>query len=117
MATLLLRYGARVDALNQTGGTALHDAALGGSPAVIDLLIQHGAKVDAVDRESGATPLMVAASMGRTEAVATLLKRGADPHLKDRNRRTALDRAREAGFHEAQTVLEHALKITAALRR
>jgi ankyrin repeat protein len=117
MATMLLRYGARIDASNDTGGTALHDAALGGSPAVIKLLIEHGARIDAVDRESGATPLMVAASMGRTEALETLLKRGADPHIKDRNGKTALDRAREAGFHEAQTVLEEALKTTTALRR
>jgi ankyrin repeat protein len=117
MAALLIQYGARVDASNVTGGTALHDAALGGSPAVIDLLLEHGAKIDAADHESGATPLMMAASMGRTEALQTLLKRGADPHLKDRNGRTALDRAREAGFRDAQTVLEEALKPSTASRR
>jgi ankyrin repeat protein len=68
----------------------------------MDLLLDHGAKIDARNRESDATPLMLAAAMGRANAVALLLKRGADPRLRDRAGHTALDRARETD--DAQTV-------------
>ena len=93
IAELLLRGGARLEALNQTGGTPLHDAALGGSVDVMNLLLDRGAKINATDRESGATPLMLAASLDRASAVVVLLKRGADPAIKDHRGMTALDRA------------------------
>ncbi len=70
-----------------------------------------------MDRESGATPLMVAASMGRTEAVILLLARGADVKLRDRNGHSALDRAHEAGFTDAEKALQEVLKPTTTSRR
>ena len=84
---------------------------------VVQLLLQHGANIDVPDQESGATPLMVAAAMGRTAVVEELLKRGADPRRRDRAGRAAAARAQEAGFPETEEVLEKALKTTAVVRR
>jgi ankyrin repeat protein len=79
--------------LNRAGGTPLHDAALGGSVDVINVLLDHGADIDAHDRESGATPLMLAVSMDRVPAARVLLTRVANQNITDQAGNTALDRA------------------------
>jgi uncharacterized protein len=106
MVALLLAKGARLEARGDNGEGPLHDAALGGSPEVITLLLDHGAAIDAPDRESGATPLMIAASLGRAGAVAVLLRRGANPQLRDHAGHTALDRAREAQNNDVVKLLK-----------
>jgi len=93
IAQLFLKRGASVSALSRTGGTPLHDAALGGSVDVMDELLDHGANIDAQDRESGATPLMLAVSMDRVAATRFLLTRGANLKVTDHAGNTALDRA------------------------
>jgi ankyrin repeat protein len=108
MVALLLAKGARLEARGDNGEGPLHDAALGGSPEVITLLLDHGAAIDAPDRESGATPLMIAASLGRAGAVAVLLRRGANPQLRDHAGHTALDRAREAQNSDVVKLLQSA---------
>jgi ankyrin repeat protein len=60
---------------------------------------------------------MIAASMGRIEAVELPLKRGADPKLRDHKGHTALERAQEAGFLDAEKVLEEAVKPATTSRR
>jgi uncharacterized protein len=109
MVELLIAHGARVDSLNRSGGTPLHDAALGGNPDVITVLLDHGAAINARDKDQEATPLMLAASLGRSKAVALLLARGANPALRDRAGHTALDRARETDDDATQTLLKNAL--------
>jgi ankyrin repeat protein len=52
---------------------------------------------------------MLAASLGRSEAVALLLARGANPGLRDRAGHTALDRARETDDEATQNLLKNAL--------
>jgi hypothetical protein len=91
----------------------LHDAALGRNPEVIALLLDHGAAVDARDTDENATPLMLAASLGRSQAVAMLLARGANPALRDRTGRTALERARDTQDDTTQNLLKHALEQSA----
>lgn len=113
MAQLLVEHGALVDSRNSTGGTPLHDAALGGNADVIGLLLDHGAAVDARDNDEGATPLMLAASLGRSQAVAVLLRRGANPALRDRAGRTALDRARDTDDTGTLDLLKKALEQSA----
>lgn len=44
---LLLEHGAAADALDNSGRTALHFAADGGHPTVVQLLLDAGAAVDA----------------------------------------------------------------------
>lgn len=96
LVRLLLDHGADVNGGNQAGESPLQNAALGGNPEVIGILLDRGAHIDARDRNSQATALMVAASLGRASAVAILLQRGADPKLRDRFGHSALDRARQA---------------------
>ncbi len=110
---LLLDHGADVNAANQTGGSPLHDAALGGHPDVITLLLDRGAHIDAPDKDAHATALMMAASLGRASAVAILLERGANPNLRDRLGRSALDRAKQIGDPVTIRLLETAVAHTA----
>lgn len=106
IVALLLARGARIEARGEDGEGPLHEAALGGSAEVITLLLDHGAQIDAPDRDSGATPLMIAASLGRTNAVTVLLRRGANPALRDHAGHTALDRALEAENSEVVKLLQ-----------
>jgi len=106
LVALLLARGAHVEARGENGDSPLHDAALGGNTEVITLLLDHGAAIDVPDRESGATPLMIAASLGRAGAVMVLLRRGANPLLRDHAGHTALDRAREAQNGEIVKLLQ-----------
>ena len=59
----------------------MHDAALGGNIAMVELLLSAGAELQAPEAASGATPLHVAAAWGRTGVVELLLEKGADPNL------------------------------------
>jgi Ankyrin repeats (many copies) len=121
MVRLFLDQGAGVGALNRSGGTPLHDAALSGNTDVINLLLDRGANVDVKERDSGATALMMAASIGRTDAVALLLRRGADPALRDHAGRTALGEQwrghREAAGESARAFQSRAFGEKARLKR
>jgi len=71
-ARALIRAGARVDGVTDSGGTALHVAASSGAgPAVLAALLEAGAGVDVVD-DSGFTPIELAASRGDVVATRTL---------------------------------------------
>jgi len=65
---------------------------LGGHEVLLSILETPGVDVNQPDK-SGATPLMHAAKNGNLDAVAWLLKRGADPSLVDSKGRKALDYA------------------------
>ena len=79
MLDLLLATGPGVNARDEAGFTALHDAALAGNAAVVRMLLEHGADINLGDKENGSTALYMAATMGREEVVALLLEKGADP--------------------------------------
>jgi ankyrin repeat protein len=118
LALLLLKAGADTKATNKRGETALDIARRSGPPASAILaalqaedkaamekalirairsnstgdvtsLIERGANVNAKDEE-GATPLMIAAGMGRVEMVKLLLSKGADVNARDNSGVTAL---------------------------
>jgi uncharacterized protein len=67
----------------------LTSAARWGNAPVVERLLACGAAVNHADPD-GATALMHAAGSGRVAAIRHLLRRRADPHTRDRVRRTAL---------------------------
>lgn len=66
------------------GATPLHEAALVGWGPMIQLLIHFQAPLNAANKK-GETPLIYACRAGHTEAVAILLRAGADPLLSSQN--------------------------------
>ena len=83
----LLDAGARVDAVDQFGYTALMYAAGEGSEGsdherVISLLLEAGASINHHTND-GYTALLWAAAFGRVEATGLLLKSGADIEAKE----------------------------------
>ena len=87
----LLDRGAKVHSTDGDGKTALHRAAIG-HDGCVDSLVKRDANLNAQDDDKR-TPLMAAAVNGRPSIVQKLLAAGADPTLKDKDGKTALDLA------------------------
>ncbi|MCC6906807.1 MAG: ankyrin repeat domain-containing protein [Phycisphaerales bacterium] len=89
--SLLLTFGADVNASDMRGWTALHFAAQRHDLLKAAALIEHGAVVDAED-EHGNTPLCRATfeSRGRGEMIQLLLDAGADRHRPNKHGISAL---------------------------
>jgi ankyrin repeat protein len=77
----LLAAGADVKAANATGTTPLMLAALSGDAKAVTMLVENGAEVDAKEKSMQQTALMFAAGTNRVDAIAALLKAGADVKL------------------------------------
>ncbi|KAJ7307526.1 hypothetical protein JRQ81_009551 [Phrynocephalus forsythii] len=130
--TVLLTYGAEVNAKNDDGGTALHlaiiacqpqcvkvllqdgrtplmVAAQGKQPAICSQLLQRGAKVDVADKD-GKTALMMACESGSTEVVELLLQSGANVAQVDRAGHDALYYATRAKDRVLRRVVRKALR-------
>jgi ankyrin repeat protein len=63
--------------------------------ATVKLLVEHGARLDDVD-DRGRSALMTAAERGHPLIVAWLLQQGANPALRDKQGKTAIDLAANA---------------------
>jgi uncharacterized protein len=79
VARQLLARGA---AVNREGWTPLHYAASGPNTAMVGLLLDAGAAIDAPS-PNRSTPLMLAARYGSESSVDLLLRRGANPKLRN----------------------------------
>ena len=89
---LLKELGARFDAKNESGRTALHvAAAVEGNDTTVQTLIELGADVHAKDND-GRTALEVATTRGNHTMVRTLVTLGADVGAQDRDGQTMLHR-------------------------
>jgi uncharacterized protein len=92
------RYGNDLTALMWAAGYA-DGAGVVDAEKVVTLLLDRHAAVDAADNR-GRTPLMIAAENGHAEIVDLLIGHGADPGLKDKAGKTALDLATDPRTRE-----------------
>lgn len=94
MADLLLQFGAKPDAVNNAGDTALHETARRGDTATAAKLLAHGADIHAANK-NGDTALHIAAAAacatGQNRMVDFLLVRGANNLLRNKQGKTAQD--------------------------
>ncbi|MER6601654.1 ankyrin repeat domain-containing protein [Streptomyces parvus] len=98
-----LRAGARAEASDEEGTTALYTAAVQDRPEMVRLLLAAGADPNrASGPEAGDLPLCGAACGGHTEVVEALLSAGAQPDLREEFGFTALRWA--VGLGHAPTV-------------
>ncbi|KAF6232153.1 hypothetical protein HO173_009536 [Letharia columbiana] len=84
-----LQSGAAIEAKDFHGNTALQLSAWEGHNAVVELLLHHKADINSrgpLGGSTDATPLMMAASKGRTDVVRFLLDQGADIDAASTNR-------------------------------
>ena len=78
----LLALSADVNVSSNLGSMPLHSAVSAKMPAVVDLLCSRGALTSCPDKLSR-TPLHLAAWVGSSQSVSTLLQHGSDPNLKN----------------------------------
>ncbi len=109
LAQVLLTAGADVHAIEpRMGAAALHKAAQGGNPDVIDLLLDHGAFINQQTPTLGNTPLIDAVLHKQEVAVERLLPRGARTSIANHWQQTAHDIARADGLDViAQRIADH----------
>jgi len=97
----LLRAGAKVNARNRFGDTALMVAAIGGRLPIVRKLVDRGAEIN----PAGWTPLIYAATSGRDEVVRYLLEAGARIDAEGPNGTTALMMAARGGNADTVSLL------------
>jgi ankyrin repeat protein len=100
----LLRQGAKTEAKDVVGNTALFCAMEGDYTQIVKLLLDHGADIEAKG-SIGETPLFWASYHGKAESVKLLLDHGAGVGDRDKNGNTPLLVAANAGEAEAVRVL------------
>ncbi|XP_013779366.1 E3 ubiquitin-protein ligase MIB1-like, partial [Limulus polyphemus] len=86
---LLLRYNADVEIEDKDGDRAIHLAAFGDEPGVVDVLARAGADLNARNKRRQ-TPLHIAVNKGHIGVVRIMLELGCHPSLQDSEGDTAL---------------------------
>jgi uncharacterized protein len=111
---LLLKAGAKADAINAYGVSALSEAVASGSVAMVEKLLAAGASANTTSLE-GEPVLMTAARAGNTGTVALLLKHGASADAREAWKgQTALMWASALNHAETVRVLaDHGVQVNA----
>ena len=81
-----------------------------GDVTALKRILKSGVDIDARDQERQSTALIVAASVGQTEAVEFLIAEGADLFYRNLDDTTALDVARLSQHHKIVVILEAAMQ-------
>jgi ankyrin repeat protein len=103
----LLKGGARPDAVDPEGYTALMRATEKGDVEIAEILLRRNASTRVQNRQ-GQTALMIASARGYAEIVRLLLEKKADPNSRDFTGRTALGYARQANRGSIEAMLRRA---------
>lgn len=104
---LLIRRGAHIDAVDESGNTPLHVAAYAGQWHACHVLIKLGANVNAQNAK-GMTALHAAATHDCVDTCRLLVGKGADPTLRNSAGQTAAELALEKGRTGAASLLHAA---------
>ena len=102
-ARLLLENGADVHEVQTSGWNSLHLAVRYGQPDTISTLLEYGINIDAENQ--GWTALQLAALNGHMDIVSILLNKAAKSSILNRDRKTALDIAREEGHDKIAAII------------
>jgi len=89
IAKQLLQQGAKVDAVDKAGFSALHRAAAKGHLTIVKTLLANGANINAVNKNHESA-LYLSAAEGRYNTVKHLLKNGAKTQPTDPDKHSAL---------------------------
>ena len=101
----LLRAHASPSHADRHGDTPLHAAAAAGQSAVVAALLRVAATPDTIN-ERGDTALIAASRGGHTETCKVLLAAGTKTSLRNKDRQTAADVARNRGFAPLADLIE-----------
>jgi ankyrin repeat protein len=106
-ASNAISAGARLDATNSHGLTALHQAVLTGQVDMVRLLLDRGANAD-IRGNHGWTPLHIAADLDRIEIASLLLAHGASVNaLDDSKQSPVLHTAYNGSVYTAMLLIGH----------
>eukprot|EP01084_Bolivina_argentea_P220537 373739_1 len=106
ISSLLIKFGAKVNNIDNYGTTALHWAATAGHTKIIKLLLKHNANINQCDFLR-MTALHSAAYSGRTSTVKLLIKFGADKTIKSNDNEIALDLAISENNRNCMNLLKY----------
>uniref|UniRef100_A0AAX7VS11 SOCS box domain-containing protein n=1 Tax=Astatotilapia calliptera TaxID=8154 RepID=A0AAX7VS11_ASTCA len=106
LATLLLRYNAKIDQTGPLDRTALHESAFLGLENFVYLLLESGANPNACDVKKK-TPLALAAQNGHLNVVEVLLQKGAQVWCESESGTILFDAAASGNPDIISLLLEH----------
>jgi ankyrin repeat protein len=104
MTKLLIKKGANINIVDQSGSTALHYAIQNGYEAVAKLLIENGADSNISD-QFGSTALHYAIQNGYEAVAKLLIENGVDINIVNQSRSTALHYAIQNGYEAVAKLL------------
>ena len=115
IVNLILQSDVKVDTKDSEGNTAVMIAANQGNDVLLGMLLHYYPNLN--NRNSnGATALMLAVNNGSANSVKSLLEHGANPKLKDKDHKAAIDYAKESDKQQMAALLDNTYPVTASIK-